>query len=467
MTRIIQKVLHSGKEKSEFKTNIENNYIQTYFQVFTKIYVNSDNNKEYIDDEGKSYIYAFYFDLLEDKKYKENIIKLYFENDKLIEEIIKDCFIRKDDLELWVNDQKNYIYQKLEEISHYYFKRNRALKIIRGLLSLKVKKKKNTINYYDKFYTFLINAMKNDSKNLEDEKNLIKSKRKNFSDENYLLNPNNCFHCLLKESIIYIIKNCSAEIIQNSDVDQLIENHIFQELSSPCGLLREQACELIMSFAKYPFTNEKLLENIIRNLCYLMENDPHLSVKLYATFAIGALFDKDKTKKLLKGNIKKIFEIHLKLIEETDAEELIENLQEIVNTFAEESKDYIIQLSGYLMKYFDKILIKEKEEESENIMDIYQIISKIVSTFCSFIQYFINNPSIYSNIENYIDKLLEYLLNPDNDKIEEGIDILDNILKYGKVIPDRVWKYFPKIVESVLGTGEEISEFKLFLIYLK
>ena len=50
-----------------------------------------------------------------------------------------------------------------------------------------------------------------------------------------------------------------------------------------------------------------------------MQNDPQLVVKLYASLAIGTLFEKDITKNLLKGNIKNIFDINLKLIEETDA----------------------------------------------------------------------------------------------------------------------------------------------------
>jgi hypothetical protein len=79
----------------------------------------------------------------------------------------------------------------------------------------------------------------------------------------------------------------------------------------------------------------------------LMAQDHQLPVKLYASLAIGSLFDKDVTKTMLKGNIKTVFEIYLKLMKETDSEEIMYYLQEIVKCFTDESQQYIVQLSDY------------------------------------------------------------------------------------------------------------------------
>ena len=103
LTRIIQKYTNtSKKEKDEFKNNLEKTYIQKYFDIFTIIYKNYNNNKCYVDDYGKACIYSFYCYLLGKNNFKNNVIKLFLENDDLLEEIIRDCYMTKEDLEMWI-----------------------------------------------------------------------------------------------------------------------------------------------------------------------------------------------------------------------------------------------------------------------------------------------------------------------------------------------------------------------------
>jgi len=190
-----------------------------------------------------------------------------------------------------------------------------------------------------------------------------------------------------------------------------------------------------------------------------MQNDPQLSVKLYASLGIGPLLEKDICKNLLKGNIKNIFEINLKLMEETDTEEIMDILQIIVRNFTEESQQYIVQLSDYLIQYFNKIVSKEDEDDKKYI-DNYALETNIINTFCNIIECFINYPNIYPNIEQYIDKLLEYCFSHIYEKLEDGLDIIEAIIKYGNTIPNHVWKFFIPLIESIIGSKEELDEHK-------
>lgn len=463
LSRIIQKYTNlTVKNKSELQKFLENKYIQIYLEIFTVIYKNYNNNQNYVDDNGKVYIYSFYTYLLGKKKFKESIIKLFLENDDLLEEIIKDSFIPVEDLETWVKEPKNYISQKSQEINFYQTKRYKALQFINALLNCKEKKNKTTRYIcYNKVFEYLIRSMINDNQNLEQEKKTIKTIYiKDPKVENYITNPKNIPHCLKKESIIYLLKNNSELIIQNSsieDVQSLIEKYIYPELFSPCGLLREQSCDFIFKFFSFTYKDNEILEKIIRKLAELMQGDPQLSVQLYASLAIGSLFDNDLTKNLLRGNIQKIFEINLKLMEETDTEEIMDILQKIVDYFTEESQQYIIKLSEYLIKYFHKIISKDDDDDKQ-YMDNMALETNIIDTFCKFIEHFINNPNIYPKIEQYIDQLLEYCLNNIYEKLEEGLDIIESILKYGDIIPNHVWKFFIPLVESVIGSKEELEE---------
>ena len=226
LTRIVQKYANlSVKKKSDFQNNLENEYIEKYYDLFKVIYTNFNNNQGYVDDYGKSYIYSFFTFLLNKKKFSQKVIQLFMENESLLEEIIKDCFMTKEDLETWVNDPKNYIAQKAEEISMYTSKRYRALKLVTALLEYKDKKIKKNI-CYDKIFNFLCNSLVKDSQNLAQEINNIKNNfLKDPRDETYLLYPNKIPHILYKESIIFIIKN-NAEIITKlsniTDMETLI-----------------------------------------------------------------------------------------------------------------------------------------------------------------------------------------------------------------------------------------------------
>ena len=246
LTRIIQKYTNLEiKKKSNFQILLEQKYTKTYLEVFTVIYQNYNNNQNYVDDYGKACIYGFYTILLGKKKYKEEIIKIFMENDNLLEEIIKDSFMTKEDLQVWATDQKNYIAQKSQEINFFNTKRQKVLYLVKALFKYKEKKDKKNF-CYNKIFEYICNSMVKDGPNLEQEENTIKTQFiKDPNDESYIMNPNNIPHCLKKESIIFLIKNNADIILEKSkieDLEILIEKYILPELFSPCGLLREQSC---------------------------------------------------------------------------------------------------------------------------------------------------------------------------------------------------------------------------------
>ena len=461
LTRIIQKYTNLEiKNKEDFQIMLENKYIDIYLEIFSVIYKNYNNNQSYVSDYGKGCIYGLFTYLLGKKKYKENVAKLFLEDNNLLDEIIKDAYMTVEDLETWVTDPKNYIIQKSQEINFFNTKRHKVLQLLKALLSCK---KKNNYIYFSKVFEYICKSMINDMPNLEQEEKYIKTNYiKDTKNEIYLKNPKNIPYILKKESIIFLIKNNSEIIIKVSnlkDLTILLEKYILPGLFSPCGLLREQTCDLISKFGIAPYKNNEILENIVRKLCELMQNDPQLSVKLYASLGIGPLLEKDICKNLLKGNIKNIFEINLKLMEETDTEEIMDILQIIVRNFTEESQQYIVQLSDYLIQYFNKIVSKEDEDDKKYI-DNYALETNIINTFCNIIECFINYPNIYPNIEQYIDKLLEYCFSHIYEKLEDGLDIIEAIIKYGNTIPNHVWKYFIPLIESIIGSKEELDEHK-------
>ena len=461
VTRVTQK--YKNKETKDiihnnFRENLLNDYLPQYYDVFTIIFSNCNKNQEYIDSNGKLYVYQFYYFLLNISNFREKVAKLFLENDLLLEEIIKDCTLPKCDLDAWVNSPKEYIGQKEEELSMYNTKKYRAMNLIKYFMEFKDKKSKQFI-FFDKLFNYFCNELIKDEQNLTIEENNIKNNLiKNPNNEDYLLNPQNVPYCLKKESILFLLKKNSDVISENTDSDLLIKKLIFPSLKSPCGLLREQSCDFI---SRFKIKNEELLEELIKILCFLMEKDPQLSVRLYACIALGNFLENKKVRNMIKGNVKKILEISLKLMDETDVELIMDNLQKIVKYFTEESQQYVVELSDYLIKYFLRIIKKEKNMEDESkFMDTYTIKNNIVTTFTIFIKYFINTPEIYNKITNHIDTLINYFLTK-SDTPESGFDLIEEILKYSENSNTyyHIWKFFIPLIQTVTGTEEELAEF--------
>jgi hypothetical protein len=60
-------------------------------------------------------------------------------------------------------------------------------------------------------------------------------------------------------------------------------------------------------------------------------------------------------------------------MDETDVEQIMDNLQQIIKFFTGEAQQYIVELSDYLIKYFQRIVEKEKNmEEDDKYMDSFR-----------------------------------------------------------------------------------------------
>ena len=455
ITRIIQKFSRysTNNEKSPFEMMISNKYINIFFELYQTIFIKCFNNPLFLDDYGKTCIYNFFSLLMEDsnKNFSKNVINMFMNdnNNELLNNIINDCFITYEDLEIWYSDPKKYLAEKVEEISSILTKRYNSCKLFSSLFSF-AEKKKEQPKYCKTLFEFLCKCLINEEKNLSLEKEFLMNNK-----QPYYLIYNKITHCLRKESILYLLKDNKSIIIKylKKDFETLIEKIIYPELNSPCAFLREQACAFFKSFKGFKYTNKTFVENLTKSFSYLMQNDNILPVRFESSMALCSILNEKNTKELIKGNIQILLQIYLKLMEETDLEEIMECLQEIVTNFTEESKIYIVELSEYLIKYFNKLVLNiNNNEENENQIDDFSLINNIINTFSNFIHYFVNNENIYPKIENHIDILLNYcLIVEPYDKLEDGINVLEEILTNCKILPKHIIIFFIPLINTIIS----------------
>ena len=462
ITKIYKKFSNIDNSDLEtFKKILIEKYIPQYFQIIKTIFENCDNNQNYINDYCLTYIYDFFANMLSKKNLDDKVLEIFINNNKLKEQLIKDSIIQNEDLELWINDPKNYINKQMDNINFYFSKRFNVYKVLNGLMNYrknKLEEQNNPPDYYIYFLTFLSEILKNNSQSqIEENKNII-SKYKN---QTFILNPNNIKYNLIKEAVLYLIESNEDLIMKYSKdmFEDIIENYILNELSSPIELMREKSMKFIISFKNYKYKNENLLNAIMTQIINLLQNDNYLQVKIYSVLTSSCLINQEKTHSLLKGNIKNLLSYYLQLMEETDLEDIIESVQNIIKEFKEETKEFIVQLSDYLIKYFNKLIIREDDKENE--IDNSSLINNLLSTFTDIIHYFINNNEIYVNLEQHIIIILDYCFKKNiYEQFDNGIELLEEIIKNSNSISKKIWNYFIPLVTSVIGTEEELKEFK-------
>ena len=459
ITRIIQRFSKytSNNIKSPFDILINNKYISIFFELYKTIFINCFNNKLFLDDYGKMSIYIFFSILMENENFSKKVLEIFIndKNNQLLNYIINDCIIPYEDLELRSNDPKKYLAEKVGELNSFLTKRYNSSKFFSSFFLYK-ETKKGTPQYWKSLLEFLCKCLIDENNKLNIEKqNILNSKK-----PCYLL-YNEIPFCLRKESILYLLKNNEKVILKylNKDFENLIEKIVYPELNSPCDFLREQACAFIKPFRYYEYKNDKLVENLTKSFSYLMQNDPSLSVRFESSMALSSLLKNKTAKDLIKGSIQILLKLYLKLMEETDLEEIMDSLQVIVTNFTEESKIYIVELSDYLIKYFNKLISSIHDEEKENQIDDFSLINNIINTFSHFIHYFVNNENIYPKIEKHIDILLNFciIIEP-YDKLEDGINLLEEILSNCNILPKHIWKFFIPIIKTIIGEEEDLLE---------
>ena len=462
ITRIIQKYTNMEKESTKnFKNLLINKYLNIYFNLIKTVY--SNENSEYIEEYCLDCIYNFFKKLLESKFLVKEIYEI-FNNNLNKDKLIKDAIIPYEDIENWLIDPTNYISKQISSWNLIYTKRNSVCKLTKELMNYKSNKKNKIPDFYNEFINYFSKALemsKNEVlKENENIINIIKSKsNENNNYQEFILNIDNIKNNLINESILYLI--CNSNLLlkySKENIESLIENYIYPFFSSPIELMKDRGASLLIELKEYKIESDVLIQNLVKSTCNLLSNSNYLPIKVYMSIYLCDLIEQKNVKEILKGSISDILSIYLKLIEQTDLEEIIISLQVFIKEFKNESREYIVKLSNYLILYFKKLIKRENEDK---IIDDNNTIENIISTFSDIAKYFINDNEVYSSLEKDINIILNYCIKQEiYDKLESGIEILDNILSECNKVPNNLWNYFIPLIETVIGTKEDRKEYE-------
>ena len=136
-------------------------------------------------------------------------------------------------------------------------------------------------------------------------------------------------------------------------METLLQTHIQAELQSPNGHLKCRAIWLYGEFAPNIKSTEHL--KLILELTYQSIQSEELPLQVMSATTMNKLLDKKEAKELVQPFLGALLERYLKLINETENEEIVSSLEDIVGIYKEDISPYAVDLVTNLIKQFERL----------------------------------------------------------------------------------------------------------------
>ncbi|KAF4529731.1 hypothetical protein B566_EDAN017735 [Ephemera danica] len=159
----------------------------------------------------------------------------------------------------------------------------------------------------------------------------------------------------LRDGALYMVGSL-AEILLKKDMykeqlDKMLCQYVFPEFQSPQGHMRARACWVLNMFNEVQFKQEAVLQEAVRLTTTCLLADQELPVKVEAAVALQMLIsNQDCVQGLIEPQIKPIVLELLKIIRETENDDLTNVMQKIVCSFAEQLAPIAVEICEHLKR---------------------------------------------------------------------------------------------------------------------
>ena len=215
---------------------------------------------------------------------------------------------------------------------------------------------------------------------------------------------------------------------------------------------------VIYSFKNFKYTN---IENLKQITDYIFQSlaDENLSIRVFASICAPTFFGNKEIKQKLDQHIPQILTIYINLMNEVDLEEILISLEYIVQIFNEKIKDFVVDLTKILVDRFNK-MCKIDEDNLNNNSPIVK--EGIIKTLICIIGIFRKHEDLFPQIYSNVREIIQFgFLDDGIENYEDSLDLIMSICKEGERIYPGVWEFYIPILDSIIGTDQEIDTNKI------
>lgn len=189
-------------------------------------------------------------------------------------------------------------------------------------------------------------------------------------------------------------------------VETLISQYVLPEYRSHYGYMRARACWVLHSFATVRFKNDALLVESVHFTINALLTDTDLPVKVEAAIALQTLLSsQEKTHALLEPQVKAVTSEILKIIRETENDNVANVLQKIVPLYTEQLMSMAFEIIEHLATTFSKVVETDSGSDEKAITAM-----GLLNTMETVLNVMEDNPEIMAQMEKTVLRVVGHIL---------------------------------------------------------
>lgn len=199
----------------------------------------------------------------------------------------------------------------------------------------------------------------------------------------------------MKDGALYMIGSIAEVLLKKKqyreEIEQWLRAFVFPEFQSDRGHMRARACWVLQAFGDVAFKNPQTLKDIIALASNALLTDPDLPVKVEAAIVLQVYLSSQEgdhhnivKDAILSQDVQKITMELLRIIRETELDDLNAAMQTVVVNFPEHLAPIVVNICQSLEEMFKELMegrggIDDREEETAN--GLLDTIDKLLSVF--------------------------------------------------------------------------------------
>lgn len=222
-----------------------------------------------------------------------------------------------------------------------------------------------------------------------------------------------------RDGALYMIGSIAEVLLKKKEyrehVEQMLTEYVFPEFTSPHGHMRARACWVLQAFGDVEFKNHQVLDQIIRLAAHALLYDTDLPVKVEAAIVLQVYLSSQDGKPhdvvknalltLEKGNVQEITMELLRIIGETQIDDLNSAMQTFVGTFSEHLAPIVVKICAHLEEMF-KELVKGPESND----DSEETANGFLGTIEKLLAVFEENAEVAAGLQPYVVSVIRLIL---------------------------------------------------------
>ncbi|XP_042213506.1 importin-7-like isoform X2 [Homarus americanus] len=255
-----------------------------------------------------------------------------------------------------------------------------------------------------------------------------------------------------KDGVMHMIGTMGGVLLKKKiykdQMETMIAQYVFPEFQSPYGFMRARACWILQNFDEIKFKSDQNIVAAMNCIQNALLNDHDLPVKVEAAMALSAfLASQNKAEKIVEPNIRPIVQELLKVIKETENDDLTNVMCKIVTTYTDQLTPIAVEMCTQLAATFQQVVDAEDGADEKAITAM-----GLLSTIETLINCMEENPKIMEQIEPITLQVVGLILTKNVMEFYEEALALIYSLTSTRISPD-LWQCFEMMYQMFRNDG--------------